>query len=119
MIRRYRRLIALTLIPIVLNALAASVSAPAFADESDSVRMSAALSDTGTDKPASAPDTDHFGKNCNHGCHATCHLVGQVCGTGARSIAASAPGIPSLPPFTFPVSLSDMPFRPPRTSSLA
>ena len=119
MIRRYRRLIALTLIPIVLNALGVSVGTAALADESESVRAVAALFDAETDGHTSSPEPDHFGKNCNHGCHVGGHLLGQVCGTVTHSAAASVAGILSALPLILPVSQPDNPFRPPRTSSLA
>jgi hypothetical protein len=119
MFRRYRRLIALTLIPSVFYALTWSVGASVLADEIAGSQAIVASFDAGAPGHTDMPGTNHFEKSCNHGCHAAGHLLGQV--GEALTLPIGAPGedarVPS--PLSFPVSPSDDPFRPPRTSSLA
>lgn len=119
MLVRYRRWVALALIPIVIHALAWSVGTAALADECDSSLAAAALFQSGEDGHANLPDPDHFGKGCNHGCHAAGHLLGQGGDVIAVATPRAAASTAAASSFPLPMNPPDMPFRPPRASSLA
>ena len=118
MVHRYRRLVALVLVPLVLNALGWGMSAAALADQSEGTgALAVSVDEWSPDADSSAPK--HFEKNCSHGCHAAGHLLGQVGGVIAPVIAPPAKDESVTSLLFLAVRQPDSLFRPPRNTSLA
>jgi len=119
MLRRYRRLIVSVLIPVMLSAFGWSVSMGALADECESAQIAASAGGPAAADPTSLPGSEHLGKSCNHGCHATGHLLGQITDTGRLPVPTSPAGEHPAVSFILPIGSPDTPYRPPSIPSRA
>jgi hypothetical protein len=100
----------------MVNALAWSVDADAFADW---IVYEQTMGIMRVPDKSGNLDSHQPGKPCNHGCHATIHLLGQISESVSLFSAPSAAVQVSDVSVDFPSASPSGPYRPPKLSSLA